>query len=139
MMLVKRIWYWIKSLSPNLYLFFMPWSDWYCIDIVRRNYVLVTPGSHSYFTLFFSWWIVNNFHLNDPHQIQKNYWSDWICNFFLLSTDSELSQISPVAAKEFEAVGPDEDVKDLRGNRILSTEAKNILSDLELDTDDESG
>ena len=92
-----------------------------------------------YFTLFFSWWIVNNFHLNDPHQIQKNYWSDWICNFFLLSTDSELSQNSPVAAKEFEAVGPDEDVKDLRGNRILSTEAKNILSDLELDTDDESG
>ncbi|RMX60147.1 hypothetical protein pdam_00010105 [Pocillopora damicornis] len=53
-------------------------------------------------------------------------------------SDSELSQNSPVAAKEFEAVGPDEDVKDLRGNRILSTEAKNILSDLELDTDDES-
>lgn len=31
------------------------------------------------------------------------------------------------------------DVKDLKGNKILSTEAKNILSDLELDTDDESG
>ena len=33
----------------------------------------------------------------------------------------------------------EKDVKDLRGNKILSTEAKNILSDLELDTDDESG
>lgn len=32
----------------------------------------------------------------------------------------------------------DEDVKDLKGNRMLSTEAKNILSDLDLDTDDES-
>lgn len=33
----------------------------------------------------------------------------------------------------------EKDVKDLKGNKILSTEAKNILSDLELDTDDESG
>lgn len=30
-------------------------------------------------------------------------------------------------------------MKDLRENRVLSTEAKNILSDLELDTDDNSG
>ena len=30
-------------------------------------------------------------------------------------------------------------MKDLKSNKILSTEAKNILSDLELDTDDESG
>ena len=33
----------------------------------------------------------------------------------------------------------EKDVKDLKENKILSTEAKNILSDLELDTDDESG
>jgi len=30
-------------------------------------------------------------------------------------------------------------MKDLKGNKMLSMEAKNILSDLELDTDDESG
>ena len=40
---------------------------------------------------------------------------------------------------ELEADVHDEDVKDLKENRILSSEAKNILSDLELDTDDESG
>jgi len=30
-------------------------------------------------------------------------------------------------------------MKDLKGNKMLSMEAKNILSDLELDTDDEAG
>ena len=41
-------------------------------------------------------------------------------------------------AKESER-DAENDVKDLKGNKMLSTEAKNILSDLELDTDDESG
>lgn len=35
--------------------------------------------------------------------------------------------------------GADKDVTDLKGNKMLSTEAKNILSDLELDSEDESG
>ena len=30
-------------------------------------------------------------------------------------------------------------MKDLKGNKMLSMEAKHVLSDLELDTDDESG
>lgn len=30
-------------------------------------------------------------------------------------------------------------MKDLKGNKMLSMEAKHILSDLELDSDDESG
>ena len=33
----------------------------------------------------------------------------------------------------------DEVVNDLKGNRMLSTEAKNILSDLELDSEEEDG
>ena len=53
--------------------------------------------------------------------------------------DSELSwERSAGQAAELER-DADEDVKDLKGNRMLSTEAKNILSDLDLDTDDESG
>ena len=35
--------------------------------------------------------------------------------------------------------GVDKDVSDLKVNRMLSTHAKNILSDLELDSEDESG
>lgn len=30
-------------------------------------------------------------------------------------------------------------MKELKGNKMLSMEAKNVLSDLELDSDDESG
>ena len=54
-------------------------------------------------------------------------------------TDSELSQHSSGPATESEADVSEKDVKNLKGNKILSVEAKNILSDLELDTDDESG
>ena len=54
-------------------------------------------------------------------------------------SDSELSwEHSSGHAKE-SVRDAEKDVKDLKGNKILSTEAKNILSDLELDTDDESG
>lgn len=59
--------------------------------------------------------------------------------FFPLWTDSELSQHSSGPAAESEADVSEKDMKDLKGNKMLSMEAKNILSDLELDTDDESG
>lgn len=58
---------------------------------------------------------------------------------FPLWTDSDVSQHSSCPAAESEADVNEEDMKDLRGNKMLSTEAKNILSDLDLDTDDESG
>lgn len=58
---------------------------------------------------------------------------------FPLWTDSELSLHSSGPAAESEEDVNDEEMKDLKGNKILSMEAKNILSDLELDTDDESG
>ena len=57
----------------------------------------------------------------------------------LTDDDSELSwEHSSVGAVESET-GADKGVTDLKGNRMLSTEAKNILSDLELDSEDESG
>lgn len=57
----------------------------------------------------------------------------------LTDNDSELSwEHSSVGAVESET-GADKGVIDLKGNRMLSTEAKNILSDLELDSEDESG
>lgn len=59
--------------------------------------------------------------------------------FFPLWTDSELSQHSSGPAAESEADVSEQDMKDLKGNKMLSMEAKNILSDLELDTDDEAG
>ena len=45
-MLARGIWYLINWLSQNWYfLYSHHLSAWYCIDIVRRNSVLVTHGS----------------------------------------------------------------------------------------------
>lgn len=72
-----------------------------------------------------------------------NYWPlpnlTEFCFTFPLSPDSELSwEHSSGQAAESEA-DTDEGVNDLKGNRMLSTEAKNILSDLELDSEEEDG
>ncbi|CAH3192912.1 unnamed protein product, partial [Porites evermanni] len=53
-------------------------------------------------------------------------------------SDSELSWVHSSGHAKESVRDAEKDVKDLKGNKILSTEAKNILSDLELDTDDES-
>ena len=47
MMLVQRIKYWGLTNYPqiDIFLYSHHLSDWYCIDIVRRNSVLVTHGS----------------------------------------------------------------------------------------------
>ena len=39
-MLVQRIWYWINYLQTDSFLYSHNMSDWYCVDIVRRNSVL---------------------------------------------------------------------------------------------------
>ena len=45
MMLVQRIWYWINYPMVDIVLYSHHLPAWYCIDIVRRNSVLVTCGS----------------------------------------------------------------------------------------------
>ena len=48
-MLVWRIWYWIKGDNyyplVNIFLYSHHLSAWYCFDMVRRNFVLITHGS----------------------------------------------------------------------------------------------
>ena len=45
MMLVQRIWYWINYPMVDILLYSHHLPAWYCINIVRRNSVLVTCGS----------------------------------------------------------------------------------------------
>ena len=74
--------------------------------------------------------------LADKEKIKlANLYDHFLC-FFPHWTDSELSQHS---AADSEADVSEKDMKELKGNKMLSMEAKNILSDLELDSDDESG
>ena len=46
-MLVWRIWYWsISNPIIDIFLYSHHLSAWYCIDVARRNSVLVTHGSY---------------------------------------------------------------------------------------------
>lgn len=74
--------------------------------------------------------------LADKEKIELAYSYDHFLCFFPLWTDSELSQHS---AADSEVDVSEKDMKELKGNKMLSMEAKNVLSDLELDSDDESG